>query len=77
MGHLYRYECTEEERDVLERLRLEISSTGMGVTLQGNRLTIRFYVDGELCNIHMLIDSVDTPEEKRVQRLGWREQICK
>jgi hypothetical protein len=74
MGHLYRCEYTSEEKKVLEQLRLAISSTGMGATLQGNRLTTRFYVDGELCDVHMVIDNVDTPEERRKNRQAWYDQ---
>lgn len=47
-------------------LRSKIANIA-GVTLTGNRLTVRWYRDGELVDVHMIIESVTTPEEAAQQ----------
>lgn len=55
----------------LETLRARISKTGMGVTLIGNRLTVRFDdKEAGFVNVHMVIlsvksDILDAPEGER------------
>lgn len=62
MGHSYEVET------VLKSMTLKIANE-FGVTRQGNRLTVRWYVDGELVDVHMIIENVTTvveaTEEKR------------
>lgn len=57
--HLYQCEYTPEQRKVLEELRSRIAQVA-GVTLQGNRLTVRW--GSPLTNVHMIIDRVSTPD---------------
>ena len=56
-----------DEREVLEDLRKQIAQT-MGVTLNGNRLTVRWYKDNELVNVHLIIERVTTPSESQEYR---------
>lgn len=62
MGSIYKCNMNSDEASVLEELRTKIAGVA-GVTLTGNRLTVRWYKDGQLVNVHMLIESVYTPKE--------------
>jgi hypothetical protein len=61
MGAIYKCEMTEEEAEIVEIARDRIAKTGMGITLTGNRMTVRFYHENELVDVHMIIESVNTP----------------
>lgn len=70
MGSIYKCRMDSDEAKVLEELRSKIADVA-GVTLTGNRLTVRWHKDGQLVNVHMLIERVSTPEEvKRDRALG-------
>ena len=62
MGSIYHCQMTHEEEQVLEELRKRIAEVA-GVTLVGNRLTVRFNFKGRLSDVHMLIENVGTPSE--------------
>lgn len=64
MGSIYKCKMDSSESKVLEELRSKIAVIA-GVTLTGNRLTVRWNQDGALVDVHMLIESVTTPEEAR------------
>jgi hypothetical protein len=56
--------------EVLEKLREVVSAAGMGVTLVGNHLTLRF---GERLDAHLLVLSVeDGKEQDRCEWCGSR-----
>ena len=59
---LYKTLPDAEVDRVLEVLRQKISQVA-GVTLNGNRLTVRWNMDGELVDVHMIVESVTTPTE--------------
>jgi hypothetical protein len=63
MPSIYRFEHSREVGELLEELRDRISNAGPGVTLQGNRLTVRWSKGDELVDVHMIIESVTTPKE--------------
>ena len=48
-----------------------------GVTVTGNRCTLRWYEDGVLVDVHMIIESVTTPKEakKANERLARMENL--
>lgn len=62
MGSIYHCNMTAQETRVLEELRLRMAKE-MGVTVVGNRVTGRFSFDGELCDVHMIVEHIDTPKE--------------
>jgi hypothetical protein len=62
MGAIYKCEMTKQEAEIVEIARQKIASTGIGITLTGNRMTVRFYHEGELVDVHMIIESVNTPD---------------
>ena len=64
MPSLYEMEYPAGVKPVLEGMRKNIAKT-MGVTLTGNRLTVRFTQDDKNVDIHMIIASVTTPEDSR------------
>jgi len=64
MGSIYKCTMEPEEEEVLEELRDKIAKVA-GVTLTGNRLTVRWNMDGHLVNAHMVIERVHTPEEAK------------
>jgi len=65
MGSIYKCTMEEDEARVLEALRDKIAEAGMGVTLTGNRLTVRWMKELQLVDVHMIIENVRTPEESR------------
>lgn len=52
------------QESILKEMRNRISEV-FGVTLQGNRLTVRFYLDSELVDIHMVILDIMDEREPR------------
>ena len=66
MGSIYHCTMDSGEEKVLEELRSKIANIA-GVTLTGNRLTVRWYQLGRLVDVHMIIESVTTPEEASQQ----------
>lgn len=47
-----------EVKATLEHLRLRVAKV-LGVTLVDNRFTFRFYVDGKLSTVHLLVEDVE------------------
>ncbi len=70
MPSLHESTYKPEVAKVLEYLRQKLATT-MGVSLVGNRLTLRWYAEGELVDVHMIISEVGTPSESR--KLGERD----
>jgi hypothetical protein len=69
MPSVYEMEHSKEVAYVLEQMRQKVGKE-FGVTLVGNRLTVRWNMDGQLVDVHMIIESVTTPteaEEKMAQ----------
>jgi len=67
MADLYHMKPHPDICKVLEEMRDLISKAGPGVTLTGNRLTVRFYVDKQLVDAHMVIIEVTTADEAKHQ----------
>jgi hypothetical protein len=67
MGAIYKCEMTQQEEAIVKIASDRIAQTGMGVTLVGNRLTVRFDFNRELVDVHMIIESVNTPESDALQ----------
>lgn len=64
MPDIYEMKHTGEVTEVLEHFRRSLASV-FGVTLTGNRLTLRTYWKGELVDVHAAILSVTTPSEAK------------
>lgn len=64
MPSIYETEHEPEVARVLERMQLKMSEV-FGVTVQGNRCTVRFNMDNQLADVHMIIENVTTPKEHR------------
>lgn len=62
MSSIYETVHEPEVERVLSSLSAKIGKQ-CGITLQGNRLTVRWYIDGELVDVHMLIENVTTVTE--------------
>lgn len=62
MPSLYKMKHEPEVEEILEEMRKKISHE-FGVTLVGNRLTVRWTKDGQLVDCHMIIENVTTVEE--------------
>lgn len=62
MPSIYEMEHSKEVAYVLEEMRQKVGKE-FGVTLVGNRLTVRWNMDGQLVDVHMIIESVTTPTE--------------
>jgi hypothetical protein len=65
MPIIYEMKHSEEVEAVLEDMRIKLSES-FGVTVKGNRVTLRWYLKGNkdhFCDIHMIIDNVYTPTE--------------
>ena len=54
MGEIYKCQITTEEEALLEVMRSRIGRD-LGVTLNGNRLTLRWYQEGKLVDVHAVI----------------------
>ena len=67
---IYNVQTTGAQRVVLEEMRKLIAKVA-GVTLVGNRLTIRFMLGEKLVDVHSVIievtDTLDEPEEETPQ----------
>jgi hypothetical protein len=62
--------------EVLEKLRVAASAAGMGVTLVGNHLTLRFGEGDALLDAHLLVLDVDDGKEPdRCEWCGSREGV--
>lgn len=62
MPKIYETSHDLEIERVLDSMREKIAKI-FGVTLQGNRLTVRWYLDDELVDVHMIVESVTTVTE--------------
>lgn len=67
MGSIYKCKMDSDEEKVLEELRSKIAGVA-GVTLMGNRLTVRWYQDDQIVDVHMIIASVSTSKEVKRNR---------
>jgi DNA-directed RNA polymerase subunit E'/Rpb7 len=70
MPSLYKMDYPPEVKEVLEELCSMVHQSGAGVTLSGNRLTVRFNLDNQLVDVHMIIENVTTPTEQK----DWQRQ---
>jgi hypothetical protein len=52
-------ELSAEAKPVVEKLRGLLSKVGLGVTLQGTHLSVRWRIDGQLVQVTMIVDAVD------------------
>ena len=64
MPSLYKMELDPDVQEVLEQLRKKIANIA-GVTLQGNRLTVRWNIREHLVDVQMIIEEVTTVEESK------------
>lgn len=62
MASVYKMDHELEVAEVLERMRLNLSEA-FGVTIVGNRCTLRWNMDGQLVDVHMIVENVTTPKE--------------
>ncbi len=62
MPAIYEMEHAPAVRRVLDEMRHRLA-TLFGVTVTGNRCTVRWSMDGKLVDVHMIIENVTTPEE--------------
>lgn len=64
------YQMTHEPQveKTIEEMRLKLSKE-FGVTVVGNRCTVRWHIDGQLVDVHMIIENVTTPDEAREHML--------
>lgn len=67
MPSLYKMNYEPEVAEVLEAMR-SIIANNFGVTLTGNRLTLRWNHNGHLVHAHMIIEEVRTPTESQPPR---------
>ncbi len=66
MSSLYKAVYTPRQALVLEHMSKKISEgTGFGITLQGNRVTLRWTMPGEkdLVEVHMIVESTRDPRD--------------
>lgn len=64
MPSVYEMEHNPKVAEVLERMRAKMAEV-FGVTVTGNRCTVRWNMDGQLVDVHMIIENVTTPDEYR------------
>lgn len=64
MSSTYNLTPTRDETLVLDELRRLVAQVA-GVTIVGNRLTIRFMMNGNLASIHSVITEITTPAESK------------
>ncbi len=67
MADLYEMEHPQPVAETLEEMREKLGEW-FGVTLQGNRLTLRWNKDGHLVDVHAVIVSVTTPADAEEQQ---------
>ena len=65
MTALYEMKYPKGVLEVLEQLRERIATVA-GVTLVGNRLTVRWNMGGQMVAAHMIIENVTTVREAEV-----------
>jgi hypothetical protein len=73
MPSIYEMGHTPEVRRVLDSLREVIYKSELGATLSGNRLTLRWAIEGQLVNVQMVILEVTTPDEAEESMRSSRE----
>jgi len=64
---LYDINLSKEADGQLEEMRKKIAKE-FGVTLKGNRLTLRWNVEDQLVDVHMVIESMTTRSESQELR---------
>ena len=64
MPSVYQMKHEPEVEKVLEAMRVKLAQE-FGVTVTGNRCTVRWNMDGQLVDVHMIIENVSTPTEGR------------
>lgn len=64
MPSLYEMEHKPEVAEVLEAMRQKMAKV-FGVTVTGNRCTVRWTMNEQLVDVHMIIENVTTIEEAR------------
>ena len=62
--HIYNMKLESSVSDVLEDMRKKMAND-FGVTLIGNRLTVRWMLKDELVDVHMVITEVTTVENAK------------
>jgi hypothetical protein len=62
MPALYAMTHTPAVARTLEAMRDKLAKE-FGVTVTGNRCTLRWYAEDKLVDVHMIIENVTTPEE--------------
>ena len=62
--HIYNMKHETAVSDVLEDMRKKMAND-FGVTLTGNRLTVRWMLKDELVDVHMVITEVTTVENAK------------
>ena len=71
MADIYKMKHSEAVQEVLEAMRNKIASgEGLGITLVGNRVTIRFNLQKQLVNVHLIISTVTTVREADIRSCG-------
>jgi len=72
---LFKMKYPKGVEEVLEEMRSRIAEI-VAVTLVGNRLTVRFYLRGELVDVHMIIESVTTVQNAICERVHGDAEWC-
>lgn len=67
MPSVYEMEHDPEVAEVLEAMRQKLSQV-FGVTVTGNRCTIRWTMHDQLVDVHMIVENVTTPVEAEQAR---------
>lgn len=65
MPSVYKMEHPPEVKEVLEEMRTKMSKQ-FGITLVGNRCTVRWNMGNHLVDVHMIIENVSTPLESEL-----------
>lgn len=67
MPSIYKMTHSEDVEEILEELRTKLSKE-FGVTINGNRCTVRWTQGGHLVDVQMIIENVGTVEEMEEKR---------
>ncbi len=67
MPTIYELQYHAEVNDLLERMRQKLAKS-FGVTVQGNRCTLRWIEGNNLVSVHMIIAECVTPSESEESR---------
>jgi len=62
MSSIYEMNHSPEVTKVLDKMADKMKNC-FGVTITGNRCTLRWHMNDQLVDVHMIIESVKTPEE--------------